>query len=99
MFHCGIALAMPAFASSELIAELETAVRDGSPERRNRILRCIADLFAFGAERLNPSQISVFDDVLIRLVEHGEVQALCQLSTTLADLALAPQQTVRRLAL
>jgi uncharacterized protein (DUF2336 family) len=99
MFHCGTALVMPASASSELIAELEAAVRDGSPERRNRILRCIADLFALGAERLNPSQICVFDDVLIRLIEHADARALCQLSTTLADLASAPEQTVRRLAL
>jgi uncharacterized protein (DUF2336 family) len=89
---------MSALASSELIAELETAVRDGSPERRNRILRCIADLFASDANRLSPSQIEVFDDVLLRLVEHAEPQALSQLSTTLANLTSAPEQTVRRLA-
>jgi uncharacterized protein (DUF2336 family) len=98
MFHTGIAPAMTAFASSELIAELETAVRDGSPERRNRILRCVTDLFASGADRLNPSQIRLFDDVLLRLVEHAEPQDLGQLSTTLADRTSAPQQTVRRLA-
>jgi len=89
---------MTAFASSEVIAQLETAVRESSPERRNRILRCVTDLFASDADRLNPSQINVFDDVLLRLTEHTESHALCQLATTLADLISAPQQTVRRLA-
>jgi uncharacterized protein (DUF2336 family) len=98
MFHRGIAPAMTAFASSDLIAELETAVRDGSPARRNRILRCVTDLFASGADRLNPSQIRLFDDVLLRLVEHAEPRDLGQLSTKLADRSCAPEQTVRRLA-
>jgi hypothetical protein len=98
MFHSGIAPAMTALASSELIAELETAVRGGSPDRRNRILRCITDLFALDADRLNPSQIRVFDDVLLRLIEQADPAALGQLSTTLADLTSAPEQTVRHLA-
>jgi uncharacterized protein (DUF2336 family) len=98
MFHRGIAPVMTAFASSDLIAELETAMREGSPARRNRILRCVTDLFASGAERLNPSQIRLFDDVLLRLVEHAEPRDLGQLSTELADRTSAPEQTVRRLA-
>jgi len=98
MFHRGIAPVMTAFASSELIAEIETAVRTGSPERRNRILRCIADLFASGAGRLNPSQIQVFDDVLLRLIERAEPHDLSQLAATLAGLTSAPEQTVRSLA-
>jgi uncharacterized protein (DUF2336 family) len=98
MFHRGNCAAMTAFASSEVIAELETAVRAGSPERRHRILRCIADLFASDADRLNPTQVSVFDDVLLRLTEHADPQALGQLAATLANLTSAPEQTVRRLA-
>jgi uncharacterized protein (DUF2336 family) len=98
MFHRGITPVMTAFASSELIAELDTAVRGGSPERRNRILRCVTDLFASDADRLNPSQIRLFDDVLLRLVEHAEPRDLGQLSATLADRTCAPEQTVRRLA-
>ena len=98
MFHRGIAPAMTTFASSDVIVELETAVRDGSPERRNRILRCVADLFASDADRLNPSQTSVFDDVLLRLIEHADPPELCHLSTTLAELTSAPARTVRRLA-
>jgi uncharacterized protein (DUF2336 family) len=89
---------MSAFASAEIIAELEVAVRESSPERRNRILRCVTDLFALDANRLNPSQVSIFDDVLLRLIEHAEPQALGQLSATLADVASAPERTVRRLA-
>jgi uncharacterized protein (DUF2336 family) len=89
---------MVAFASSELIAELETAVRDGTPERRSRMLRFIADLFASDASRLNPSQIRVFDDVLVRLIQHAEPEALSPLSDRLAGLTSGPEQTARSLA-
>jgi uncharacterized protein (DUF2336 family) len=61
-------------------------------------LRCVADLLALDAGRLNSSQISVFDDVLIRLIEHAEPQALNELASTLAELSSAPERTVRHLA-
>ena len=89
---------MTAIASSELIGELEAAVRDGSLERRVRMLRRLGDLLVSDVERLTPSQMNLFDDVLAVLIERVEARALAQLSTALADLALAPEQTIRRLA-
>src|SRR5262249_55667032 len=90
--------AMAAVASSEVIAELEVAVKDGSPERRSRMLQRIADLLVAGAGRLGPSQLRVFDDVLVRLIDRADARSLSQLSTILADLAAPPEETIRRLA-
>lgn len=97
-FRYGIITAMTAVASSDLIAELEVALKDGSAERRVRTLQRLSDLLRSSAERLNPSQIGVFDDVLVRLLDCVGVRALAELSITLADFAAAPEQTVRRLA-
>jgi uncharacterized protein (DUF2336 family) len=85
-------------ASTVLIAELESAVKGGSPERRVQMLRRVTDLFLSDADRLNENQIEVFDDVLVRLTEQMEARALAQLSTTLSNSSLAPKETVRQLA-
>jgi uncharacterized protein (DUF2336 family) len=85
-------------ASAVLIAELEGAVTGGSPERRIKMLRQVTDLFLSDADRLNENQISVFDDVLVRLIERMESRTLAQLSNTLSNSALAPKEIVRQLA-
>jgi uncharacterized protein (DUF2336 family) len=84
--------------STALIAELEGAVKGGSPERRLQMLRQVTDLFLSDADRLNENQIGVFDDVLVRLMERMEAQALAQLSTTLCSSNAAPKEVVRQLA-
>ncbi|MBS0530978.1 MAG: DUF2336 domain-containing protein [Proteobacteria bacterium] len=84
--------------STILIAELEGAVKGGSPERRLNMLRQVTDLFLSDADRLNENQIGVFDDVLVRLMEQMEARALAQLSTTLCSSALAPKEVVLQLA-
>jgi uncharacterized protein (DUF2336 family) len=89
---------MPAAASALLIAELEGAVRSGSPERRLRILRQVTDLFVSDADRLDENQIGVFDDVLVLLIERTEARALVQLSSTLSGCDSAPKEIVRQLA-
>jgi uncharacterized protein (DUF2336 family) len=85
-------------ASAEFIAELEGAVEGGSPARRAQILRQVTQLLLSSANRLDERRIGVFDDVLIRLIEHVEARMLAQLSTILSDLTSAPKQAVRRLA-
>jgi uncharacterized protein (DUF2336 family) len=89
---------MTAIACSELIAEVELIAKNGAPERRARMLRELAELFRSAAERLQPAQIRVFDDVLLRLIERGDARALASISATLAGLEPAPVETVRRLA-
>jgi uncharacterized protein (DUF2336 family) len=89
---------MTATASAELIADLEAAVSGGSPERRVLMLRRLTHLLVSSAARLNETQICIFDDALIRLMEHVEAQSLVQLSSTLSDLSPAPKQALRYLA-
>jgi len=91
---------MEAIASAELIAELEATAKDGAPERRSRILQGVAQLFLSlsAAGSLNPDQVAVFDSVLLRLMERMDARKLAELSGALAEVASAPQATVRRLA-
>src|ERR1700758_5183729 len=89
---------MSAAAPAVLIEELEVALQDGSSERRVRTLQRLSELLLCYAKRLSTSQIGVFDDVLLRLLDCVGVGALAELSVALADLEAAPVQTVRRLA-
>ena len=89
---------MTASSSVELTAELEAAISGGSPSRRARILRRIAELFLSEAHHLTHSQLSVFDEVLGCLMHRVEPRALAELSTALAEARLAPPETMRRLA-
>ncbi|HEY2135142.1 MAG TPA: DUF2336 domain-containing protein [Xanthobacteraceae bacterium] len=81
-----------------LIAELELAVKAGSPESRITTLRRVTDLFLNDADRLNDEQIKVFDDVLYHLTSKIEISALAELGTRLAPVDNAPVETIRRLA-
>lgn len=87
-----------ATATAELVADIEATVSGGSPERRVLMLQRVLHLFLSSAARLNESQVCVFDDVLVRLMEHIEAPSLVQLSSTLSALSPAPQQAIRRLA-
>ena len=89
---------MTGIASTELLTELEAAAREATPERRARILQRVTELFLSAAANLNTGQVSVFDDVLLHLMERMEARKLAELSAALADAAPAPQATVRRLA-
>ena len=89
---------MTAFVSAEFIAELDDAIKTGSPERRLQILRRVTGLFLASAERLNAFQIGVFDDVLVRLIGPADARTLAKFSSALSDLTSAPRETVRQLA-
>ena len=89
---------MTAIASAELLTELEAAAREATPERRARILQRVTELFLSAVASLGPGQISVFDDVLVRLMERMDPRKLAELSAALADVAPAPQATIGRLA-
>src|SRR3974377_344995 len=81
-----------------VIGELESALKDGWPEKRRTTLRRITDLFLHDADRLNEQQIKVFDDVLMHLIHRIETKALVQLSTVLAPVDNAPIDVIPRLA-
>jgi uncharacterized protein (DUF2336 family) len=90
---------MTVAASAVLIAELDKAVSGRSPQRRVEILRKVTKLFLSDADRFNETQVGIFDDVLVRLIERVEAQVLAQLSSNLSAVGLAPKEAVRQLAL
>ena len=85
-------------AYPSLIGELEDAVKNGSPEKRVATLRRVTSLFLDEFDRLNEQQISVFDDVLVHLMQRIETKALVQLSTSLAPVHNAPIEVIRQLS-
>src|SRR5215813_7951693 len=89
--------AMGVTVSAELIDQLEAVLKD-SADRRVRTLQRLSELLRSCAGRLNPSQVGVFDDVLVRLLDCVGARALAELSSSLADFAAPPAQTVRHLA-
>src|SRR5262249_38441873 len=89
---------MGANISADLVDELAVVLTDGSVERRVRTLQRLSELLLSCAERLSPSQIGLFDDVLVRLLDCVGANALAELSRTLAGFAAPPTQTVRQLA-
>ncbi len=89
---------MSATASTDLLDELEAALKDGSVDWRLRTLQRLSELLRSCAEQLSPSQIGVFDDVLIRLLDCVGAAALAELSSSLADFAAPPEKTVGKLA-
>ncbi len=81
-----------------IIAELEDAVRTGSPGERIETLRQVTNLFLNDAERLNEEQVKVFDDVLCLLIARVESRARAELSAKLARVASAPPEVIQHLA-
>jgi hypothetical protein len=81
-----------------IIAELEDAVRGGSPTKRVETLRQVTDLFLQDAERLSDEQVEVFDDVLCLLIARVETRARIELSKRLAPIDYAPFEVIRHLA-
>jgi uncharacterized protein (DUF2336 family) len=85
-------------ARNSVFAELESAIKSGSREKRIESLRRITDLFLSDADRFSEEQISVFDDVLCHLIKRIETKALVELSARLAPVDNAPIEVVQRLA-
>jgi len=81
-----------------LLDELEAALSAGTNTRRIEMLTRITDLFVGGAPRYSEDQISVFDDVMVRLVHTIEAKARAKLSHRLAPVANAPSHVIQMLA-
>jgi hypothetical protein len=89
---------MMANSPADILVELEEAVAACPPERCARILSGIARLLAASSDRPQERLVNVVDGVLLRLTGRVAAGALVHLSEALADLQLAPQQTLRHLA-
>ena len=81
-----------------VVDELDVALRSGSPGRRTEVLRQVTGLFLNDAEKLSESQISLFDDVMTRLIAEIEAGAQAELSARLAQVPQAPRAVIRKLA-
>ena len=84
--------------TQSIIAELEDAIGNGSPEKRVETLGRATDLFLREAERLTESQIAIFDNVLLHLIKKIETKVKAELSRRLAAVDKAPIEVIRHLA-
>ncbi|GGI27190.1 DUF2336 domain-containing protein [Bradyrhizobium guangdongense] len=90
---------MMANSPADSLVELEDAVAACPPERCARILEGVVNLLSANRDRPQHLLAGVADRVLLRLTERVTAGALIQLSTALAALAVAPPETLRRLAM
>jgi uncharacterized protein (DUF2336 family) len=83
-----------------LLLDLDAAIRAGSHDRRTAALARITDLFVSNVAVYTESQIDLFDDVILRLVDNvrADDAALIRLSGRLAPVPRAPVAVIRILA-
>lgn len=84
--------------SRVLIAELDSALQRTSSSQHLTMLRGVTDLFVNGAEAFADEHVAVFDDVISRLIDKADRQALAELSGRLVSIGNAPTNVVDRLA-
>ncbi len=83
--------------SHALIIELDAALGPQPGGRSATILRRVTDLYLTGDGAYSDEQVSVFDDVMLRLADMVDRAALIELSERLAAFKIAPLNTVLRL--
>lgn len=79
-------------------AEIDTSLRHRSQDQLTRLLQQITDWFLQGVPTLRDEHIAVFDDVMGRLIERIEREALIELSDRLAPIDKAPPGVIGTLA-
>src|SRR5581483_11088975 len=84
--------------SHTLLDELELNLAGRPSSRRFTVLQKLTELFLDGADSYTEQSISVFDDLLSRLIERIERQALVELSNKLAPIERPPQKLIGRLS-
>ncbi|WGD48905.1 DUF2336 domain-containing protein [Bradyrhizobium sp. CB1650] len=90
---------MTAISPAHILAELEETVAACPPERCARILAGLVHLLSASGDRPQELLVNVIDGLLLRLTERVAPDTLLQLSISLAELTVAPKETLRRLAL
>jgi uncharacterized protein (DUF2336 family) len=85
--------------NATLIDELESEVAHKSIGHRAKVLQRVADLFTHNSSQLSNEQIALFDDVMARLLNQIDVAARAAFGKRLFDMATAPPEVVRNLAL
>jgi uncharacterized protein (DUF2336 family) len=85
-------------ADLDLISELTSVAGINTTARNTEILRHVTDLFVLRAPLLSEDEISLYDDVIIRLMVEVEMAAKALLSMRLAPISNSPRQTIKSLA-
>jgi uncharacterized protein (DUF2336 family) len=86
-------------AGRSLIDELEASISQRNIGSKAEILRQITDLFVAGSEYFDGEQMTLFDDVMSRLVNEIDHSARVTFGETLATTANSPPKVTRTLAL
>jgi uncharacterized protein (DUF2336 family) len=81
-----------------LINEIEHVIAHGSAERRAGIVRHITDLYLSNSERFSEDELTLFDDIFVRLTTAIEESTRALLAMRLAPITNAPPNTIRILA-
>ena len=89
---------MTTIAATELIVELDGAIKGSSSRRRLQMLQQVTHLFLISASRLGERQIDVFGEVMSRLIDGAEPDMLAPLSMILCGQTSAPKGVVHLLA-
>src|ERR1700761_4068817 len=77
-----------------LLDELELNLAGRPHSRRFTVLQRLTELFLDGADSYSAESISVFDDLMSRLIERIERQALIELSNKLAPVDRPPRNII-----
>jgi uncharacterized protein (DUF2336 family) len=85
-------------AEATLIREVEDAAANASASRRGEMVYRITDLFLSKSDELTADDLSLFDDVIVRLATKIETHARALLARRLAPIRNAPPHVTRMLA-
>ncbi len=77
-----------------LFADLEATLTNGAGQQRFTILRKITDLFLAEVDSYSDDHVAVFDQLMSRLIDRIERQALVELSGKLAPVGRAPANVI-----
>ncbi|WP_170149469.1 DUF2336 domain-containing protein [Rhodoplanes roseus] len=84
--------------SRTIIEELEEALSNRAIGYRAEALRRITDLFLGSAADYGEDEISLFDDVMVRLIGEMETSVRAALARRLSEVPNAPRTLIRKLA-
>ena len=86
-------------AELSLVKDIEDAIAGASIDRRGEMARNLADLFVSRSDEFSADDLSMFDEVILRLAAEIEKHARILLSRRLAPIRNAPPRIIRLLAL
>ena len=78
--------------------ELDSSLSHRSQAQLAGLLQQVTDWFLAGGETMSEEHVAIFDDVMVRLVERIEREALVELSERLAPLANGPVKVIGQLS-